>query len=66
MSLNIILFSCNSNWGLSNKHALTLKLLRDRSKFEIKFCFPPSFKTAEFLADVLGCNSLTLAQRKYT
>ena len=46
-------------------HLLTLKLLKDRSKFEIKFSFP-RLKTAEFLADVLGCNSLALAKRKYT
>ena len=31
---------------------------------QVLFSF--SFKTAEFLVDVLCCNSLALAQRKYT
>ena len=57
----VIFYCCSKHIEL-----LTLKLLRDRSKFKIKFSYPFFFKTVEFLADVFECNSVALDQRKYT
>ena len=56
----------SSSFGNMFPKLLTLKLLRDRSKFKIKYCFPFSFTMVEFLVYVFSCFPLALGQRKYT